>query len=317
MRLPTPVALGAYAGGLAVAFLAAFAVGDRVAPLTASTTTENDSSGHAHSDGAAPLPGTPARLSDAAGLPGLAVSAAGYTLVPQRTWLSAGPAVRFQFTVTGPDGRPVTSYTESHERDLHLVMVRRDYGHFQHVHPRMASDGRWSVALDLSAGGIYRVFADFRPAALESSLTLGTDVHVKGTYVPLALPQPAAEARVDGYGVTLDGSPVAGREVELTFTVAEGGQPVTHLQPYLGAFGHLVSLREGDLAYLHTHPTQGGPAAGHGASAGGHGAHGDGHGGPDVRFTTEFPTAGRYRLFLEFRVHGVVRTAEFTVAVAP
>ena len=29
---------------------------------------------------------------------------------------------------------------------------------------------------------------------------------------------------------------------------------MTDLQPYLGAYGHLVALRDGDLAYLHVHP---------------------------------------------------------------
>ena len=94
---------------------------------------------------------------------------------------------------------------------------------------------------------------------------------------------------------------LVGRETGLTFTVSRGGAPVTGLQPYLGAFGHLVSLRAGDLAYLHTHPETE--------------AHDGATGGPDVRFATTFPTAGAYRLFLDFQVDGVVRTAAFTVVV--
>ena len=39
------------------------------------------------------------------------------------------------FTVIGPDGQPVTAYDEQHERDLHLIVVRRDLTGFQHVHP--------------------------------------------------------------------------------------------------------------------------------------------------------------------------------------
>jgi hypothetical protein len=77
---------------------------------------------------------------------------------------------------------------------------------------------------------------------------------------------------------------------------------VTSLQPYLGAFGHLVSLRDGDLAYLHTHPAAE--------------AHDGDRGGPTVAFATEFPTAGSYRLFLDFKADGKVHTAEFTVTVA-
>ncbi|GGJ27025.1 hypothetical protein GCM10010121_042800 [Streptomyces brasiliensis] len=73
-----------------------------------------------------------------------------------------------------------------------------------------------------------------------------------------------------------------------------------NLEPYLQAYGHLVALRSGDLAYLHVHPN---------------GEPGDGttHPGPDVSFTATAPSAGTYRLFLGFRHDGRVRTAAFTV----
>ena len=86
-------------------------------------------------------------------------------------------------------------------------------------------------------------------------------------------------------------------------SVSKGGRPVTTLQPYLGAYGDLVALRTGDLAYLHTHVV------------GTAGAADDDTGGPDLAFATTFPTAGTYRLFLDFRAGGVVRTAAFTVEV--
>ena len=83
-------------------------------------------------------------------------------------------------------------------------------------------------------------------------------------------------------------------------TVTKDGVPVTDLQPYLAAYGHLVALRAGDLAYLHVHPA---------------GAPGDGvtPAGPGITFYATAPSAGDYRLFLDFRHAGVVRTAEFTV----
>ena len=51
----------------------------------------------------------------------------------------------------------------------------------------------------------------------------------------------------------------AGREAELRFTVSRGGETI-RTEPYLGAGGHLVALREGDLAYLHVHPEERGEA---------------------------------------------------------
>jgi hypothetical protein len=158
------------------------------------------------------------------------------------------------------------------------------------------------VPVDLAAGGVYRVLADFRPAAAGRQLVLGADLLVPGDFEPVDPPAPrATPVTTDGYTVTLTGHLVAGRESNLVLSVTKDKKPVTHLQPYLGAYGHLVALRAGDLAYLHTHPEGTvGRASG---------------GGPDVEFMTTFPTTGTYRLFLDFKAAGVVRTAAFTVAV--
>ena len=103
---------------------------------------------------------------------------------------------------------------------------------------------------------------------------------------------------VDGYTVTLAGDLVAGQSSELTLSVSRDGVPVTDLQPYLAAYGHLVALRDGDLAYLHVHPA---------------GAPGDGvtPAGPGITFSATIPSAGDYGLFLDFQHDGVVRTAAF------
>ncbi len=86
----------------------------------------------------------------------------------------------------------------------------------------------------------------------------------------------------------------------LTLTVARDGEPVTDLQPYLAAYGHLVALRVGDLGYLHVHP-EGAPGDGVTAP------------GPEITFMAVAPSDGVYRLYLDFLHDGVVRTAEFTV----
>jgi len=232
---------------------------------------------------------------------GLASSDAGWTLRPAGTSLPAGRAVPYRFTIERPDGAVETSYQQVHTKDLHLIAVRRDLSTFQHVHPTRAADGTWSVPLDLDAG-VYRVLADFRPAGADHQLVLGADLLVPGELEPVDPPAPRASVTtVDGYTVTLHGTPVAGHDSDLVLSVREGGRPVITLQPYLGAYGHLVALRAGDLAYLHAHP----PGA----------ADDDMGGGPDLAFVMSFPTAGTYRLFLDFRAGGVVRTAAFTIEV--
>ena len=194
--------------------------------------------------------------------------------------------------IEGPDGRPVTDYTIEHDKELHLVIVGRDLAGYAHLHPTRDSDGVWTVSTPPLTPGSYRVFADFVPAGGEG-LTLGADLTVPGDYQPVALPAPSSTTSVDGFDVSFDGELVAGSESELTVTVTRDGEPVTDLQPYLGALGHLVAIRHGDLAYLHVHPLE----------------EADGAGGPKVRFAVEVPTAGTYGLFFDFAHGDEVRTA--------
>jgi hypothetical protein len=229
---------------------------------------------------------------------GLMVSQNGYTFSLAQQRAEAGQGVPVTFTIEGPDGRPVTSYDVEHEKRLHLIAVRRDFTGFQHVHPRLDADGRWTTDLDLTSGQ-WRLFADFKATGADP-LTLGADLSVPGEARPRPPAVETRTAEVDGYKVTLDGDLTPGSDAKLGLSVTRDGKPVTDLQPYLGAYGHLVALREGDLAYLHVHPD---------------GTPGDGKTkpGPDVVFYAAVPSVGTYHLYLDFRHEGVVRTARFTV----
>jgi len=295
--------LGAFAGALALAFGAAFGIGSAVDPIAAADDTPAAPAHGEEMGGMSPTEQSAGHGGHQSGgqLPGLAVSEAGYTFAPAQTFFTSGTKTQLRFTIQGPDGRPVTKYTKTHEKDLHLIVVRRDLSGFHHVHPTMAADGTWSIPFTFTAGGTWRLYADFQPAGHDSTITLGTDVNVTGMYVPVPVADPASVYSFDGYDVTLQGTPVAGKESELTFTVSRAGKPVTDLQPYLGAFGHLVSLRGGDLAYLHNHPAEHTEAGS--------------KGGPSITFATTFPTAATYSLFLDFQHAGKVHTAEFTVRV--
>lgn len=249
--------------------------------------------GHAEASGHADEGG---HADAATAMTGLAASDRGYGLVLEQTTAVPGTQ-ELAFSVTGPDGHAVTAFDVAHDKELHLVAVRRDLTGFQHVHPAMDADGRWTTALDLTPGA-WKVFADVVPSELGENLALGTDLLVAGDLRPEELPAPTTTAEVDGYDVALDGALVAGQEQELTFTVSRDGVPVDDLEPYLAANGHLVALRAGDLGYLHVHPL---------------GSVDDQ--GPAVSFAATAPSAGSYRLFLDFQHDGVVRTAAFTVTV--
>ncbi|MFH9069975.1 hypothetical protein [Streptomyces alboflavus] len=232
---------------------------------------------------------------------GLSVSVDGYTLDLDSTIRTAG-VQPVSFRVIGPDGRAVTEFVPEHEKELHFIAVRRDTAGFQHVHPVRDEKGTWSTELALEPGD-WRLFADIHPAGHDGTMTLGIDVAVAGAYEPRPLPEATGTARIGEYTVALDGELLPGEASELVLTVSRDGRPVTDLQPYLAAYGHLVALRVGDLGYLHVHP-EGEPGDGTTAP------------GPEIAFMAVAPTAGTYRLFLDFQHDGVVRTAEFTVRTA-
>jgi hypothetical protein len=284
------VKLGAFGVVLGLALGGGLLVGATVGP-EASTGDETSDNDTAHDDTDAvtapdELPG------------GLAVSSGGYTLDLRTPVVEGTDGAELALVIQGPDGRPVTDYTIEHDKELHLVIASRDLAGYAHVHPTRDSDGVWTVRTPPLTPGSYRVFADFVPAGGEG-LTLGADLNVPGVYQPVALPSPSSETSVDGFDVSVDGELVAGTESELTVTVTRDDEPVTDLQPYLGALGHLVAIRDGDLAYLHVHPLE----------------DADHSGGPQVRFAVEVPTAGTYGLFFDFAHGDDVHTAS-TIAVA-
>lgn len=304
-EMNTIARLSAYAAALALAFGAAWGVGSAVAGLVVAPgpvagsdshgahSGGTDAGGHAHDATAPSVSGEKPQ--------GLVATAAGYTFVAQRTTFVPGEPAEFAFAISGSDGRPVTAFELGHERLLHLIVVRRDAVGFQHLHPTLGPDGVWRVALALPAAGVYRAFADFVPTG-GPALVLGTDLFAPGEFTPVTSP-PSRVAQVDGYQVRLDGELVAGGASQVFATVSRDGAAVTDLEPYLGAFGHLVALRGSDLTYLHVHPDGAPPGPADRA-------------GPAVAFTADIPTAGGYRLFLDFQHGGVVRTAEFTISTA-
>jgi hypothetical protein len=224
---------------------------------------------------------------------GLAVADHGLRLVVANPELRRGTSEQLRFRIVDDQGRAVRDFDVTHTKRMHLIVARRDLTGFQHLHPAMAPDGTWSVPLRVREAGSYRLFADF--SRNDEPVTLADDLRVDGSADLRALPAPATTALSNGgYTVQLrEGAASAGDEAELRFTVSKDGRPV-RTEPYLGAGGHLVALRQGDLAFLHVHPTEQAGA---------------------IAFDATFPTAGAYRLFLQFNVNGAVQTVAFTQEV--
>ncbi|MDF6018242.1 hypothetical protein [Streptomyces sp. JH34] len=286
----------AFVTALTASFGAAFGIGAAVGPGTGTSGSPDERAGHAESS----APHTdPSRSAHPPG--GLQLTEGGYTLDLRTPRVEAGQRSELRFAIRDLAGRLVTEYRREHGKELHLVLASRDLVTYRHLHPTRAADGTWSTPVELPAAGDYRVFADFTPADANAvGLTLGADLAVSGPYKAAELPKPAATAVVDGYTITLNGTLRPDVPERLTFTVRKNGRPVPDLQPYLGAYGHLVALRAGDLAHLHVHPD-------------GEPSDGSTKPGPGVSFTATAPGPATYRLFLDFKHDGTVRTAAFTL----
>jgi hypothetical protein len=286
-RPQAPPRLVGIALGVVLALAVGFLVGRAVGPTgSASPAAGATIAADGHNHGS-----TAVSLTTEVG--GLAVAAGGYTLSADTAPFAAGTAKTFRFRVYGANRTPVTTFAVAHEKLMHLVVVRRDLTGYQHLHPTMAQDGTWSVDLRLPEPGVWRAYADF--AVIDASrattaVTLGVDLTAAGPYQPKALPEPDRASTVDGLTVTYEGTPAISATQALVFRVPA---PV---ERYLGAYGHLVVLREGDLGYVHVHPE-------------------DQLLGGAVKFWLAAPSAGRYRMFFDFQVAGKVHTAEYTLVV--
>lgn len=228
---------------------------------------------------------------------GLAHAANGLRFNPSETRFDPNKSINWTFQIVDDDGAIVTDFEEAHGERSHLIVVRRDLTRFQHLHPELEPDGMWRVnGFTLPDPGVYRAFVDIVVAG--HPVTLGFDLFASGSADTEARLESSRQDLVDGYEVELLTDEVtAGEPTQLPFAVRRGGEPVTRLNRYLGARGHLVALREGDLAYLHVHPEETAPDSGR------------------VNFGAQFPTPRQYRLFLQTKPNGDLLTTQFDITI--
>jgi hypothetical protein len=279
--------LATFAAGLAVLFGGAALAGAAIGPEPDDGTASNAPEEHSEM--------TSSSKTEHGGAPdpvrGLAVADDGLRVVVEDPELRRGRRETLRFRVVDERDDTVRDFDVEHEKRMHLILARRDLTGFQHLHPEQDDDGTWTTDVRLDDAGSYRLFADFSHD--DEAQTLATDLRVDGDADLRPLPDPETTAVSDGgYDVRLDaGDARPGQEADLRFTITRDGVPV-QTEPYLGAGGHLVALRDGDLAFLHVHPAD-----------------------DSVSFAATFPTEGRYRLFLQFKHEGRVQTVAFTQEV--
>ena len=218
---------------------------------------------------------------------------------------SEAPKVRL--TIRDPlTGRPVPAFVTTHERPLHLFIIDRHLDYFRHLHPVRVGAGVFESREPLPPGE-YVVIADFLPEGGRAQMLQRVIVTpgFRGRMFPPPpelIPDDAQAKQHDGVQVRLEASGLtAGKEATLRFALgdAASGQPITDLEPYLGAPGHMLIVNSDLTEADHAHPEEATTP------------------GPSITFQPLMPATGRYKLWLQFQRRGVVSTVPFVVSVAP
>ncbi len=240
-----------------------------------------------------------------------------------------------------PDWSPLMP---DHGKLMHLFLVREPgFDAFAHVHPVPAGTGRFEVSLPPLPAGTYRLYADVVhesgfPQTLVDRVTVPA-TSTGGTGGPAPDPDdswrnsaPLAAKATSGPQVSpLEGGGTlvwqaeplkANREAALRFEARDAAGNPLALEPYMGMLSHAVITRYDGQVFVHLHPmgtinmaaqerfekeTGMGMMEMAGMDYSAPGA---------VTFPYEFPQPGRYRLWVQVKSGGQVRTGVFDAVVA-
>jgi len=152
-----------------------------------------------------------------------------------------------------------------HTQKLHLLFIDPTLSDYQHVHPLPGKrPGEWICTFTPKRSGLYRVFADFTPAATGRGLYASAELEVRAQGVgevsgPVEMAGLNWTYQLQGYRFTLQPSTPqlrAGNATDLVFTVSRIDGAELMLQPVMGAYAHLVAFDSARSGFAHLHPNQ-------------------------------------------------------------
>lgn len=210
--------------------------------------------------------------------------------------LHAGDIATLTLRILNPQTKAsVKQFEIVHEKLIHLFVISENLEFFAHIHPTFQADGTFRQQVRLPYGGMYRLLADFYPSGSVPQLAVGT-VFATGQNPPGHLTSALAPCKSENLTAALrlePEQPIAGLETKLFFTL----NPATGLQPYLGAWAHMLAASGDLIDLLHIHPFLA-----------------DGKS-PTMQFNVIFPRTGLYRIWTQFQREDTVNTTVFTVPV--
>jgi Heavy metal binding domain len=226
-----------------------------------------------------------------------------FTFTPPQ--IPANRPLSLKISVAAPKtGGPVKHFQIIHEKPLHLFLVSEDLEYFSHEHPALGPDGIFRLDTRLPKPGNYKLLADFFPEGGTPQLI--SDVITTAGYkrsLAQAVTRPTPDLtskRGENLEVSLTVDPeppIAGKKTMLFFKL----KPAEGVEPYLGAWGHMLAASNDLVDMIHTHPiyvTDFTP------------------GEKQIQFNLYFPREAIYRVWVQFQRQGKVTTAAFTIPVS-
>jgi hypothetical protein len=202
-----------------------------------------------------------------------------------------GNSVQLTGVIQDESGKPIKDFEPTHEKLVHLIIVREGLDEFVHVHPSIDAEGKLSVEHTFPKAGLYHLFTDYKSKGSSPS-TARTTINVSGDVSAAPSLTPDVPGRIQGDGLQADVSVETRDSAQIvSFKVLDPeGNAVTDLQPYLGAMGHLVVISASAADYVHAHPLDSKSDVG------------------VVEFDVHFPGPGIYKAWGQFQRAGKVFT---------
>ena len=172
---------------------------------------------------------------------------------------------KLRMTLRDPEtAKPVPGFATIHDRLLHLFIIDRSLEYFAHVHPEPAGEGVFEIGHPLPPG-VYMLIADFLPLTGPTQ-TVQRAIVTPGYRGPVFPPPLHLRSdcgdrqdrrRACGCASSRPGSRQGGKAV-VRFTLADAstGAPVTDLEPFLGAPGHMLVVNADLTEAIHAHPEE-------------------------------------------------------------
>ncbi len=222
---------------------------------------------------------------------------------------TAGPKLKAgedsAFTIESP----YPALEKVHEKPMHLLLISQDLEDFHHIHPDELTSRLYRVTHRFAHGGSYWLFVDHTPpGGVQTIARFRIEVDGPAGHDLVAAPLAVRAA------LEVDGPLRTGRDIPLRFRLRDdAGNAVSDLQPYLGAWGHIMIVSRNGEEFIHAHPLE--------KDAGVLNPWEHSHAAPgpspsEIETTTGFRAPGMYKIWLQVQRDGQVLTFPFTVQVA-